>query len=183
MIAIRNLTLSDVRQLIKLKADCWVEELAGMSNEKLDLKEQYEFWSDWMQTADKHNDVRHMYGAFINNELAGAAIGSFVENKDNPEIFELNGLWVFPHFRNLGISLSLFAKIVDDFADLGARKCLLYNFHHAPSNQYYRKLGFKVIDTDIQLKEKVPVDIFLIDIPKLKVALEEKLSRQKANRR
>ena len=88
---------------------------------------------------------------------------------------ELNGLWVYQQHRKKGISLMLMYKVLNEFLELGSRKAIVYNFHNSSSNSYYRKLGFKVIDTEYQMRERIPVDIFACDMQFLKNTLQEKL--------
>ena len=56
MIIIRELLDKDMREAIQLKALCWPEELAGMSDNKLDIEEEYSFWFDWMHAGMENND-------------------------------------------------------------------------------------------------------------------------------
>ncbi len=44
MIIIRELMDKDLAQAIQLKALCWPEELAGMSDNKLDIDQEHSFW-------------------------------------------------------------------------------------------------------------------------------------------
>lgn len=176
MLILRELNLEDMEEVIKLKALCWPEELAGLSTNKLNMKLEYSFWTEWMQKADVNNDIRLLYGAFENDVMLGAAVGSFVESKNKPEDgMELNGLWVYPKHRNKGISLKLLLKLIEEFSKFGTSKVLVYNFHFAPSNAFYRHLGFNVISMEHQLKERLPVDIFACRLDALQKTLKEKL--------
>lgn len=179
MINIRKLRNEDMAQAIGLKVQCWPEELAGLSELQLDLEKELAFWTKWMDAAQENNDVRLLYGAFEGGEMLGAAFGSFVESKDMPESgFELNGLWVDPQHRAKGASLRLLLALLDDFYELGARQILIYNFHFAPSNNYYRKFGCRVIGTEQQTKDNVPVDIFSCDITEMKNRIAQSLTRR-----
>ncbi len=172
MFVLRRLTESDMYQAVGLKVACWPEELAGLSAEVLDLECEHSFWTEWMNTAPEHNDVRLLYGAFGNGEMLGVAFGSFVESKDSPESgFELNGLWVEPSHRGKGVALSLIDRLLCDFHELGAEKIVIYSFHHSPSNHFYRRLGCEVTATEHQLPETVPVDVFSCDIVKMKAEI------------
>jgi GNAT superfamily N-acetyltransferase len=161
MIKIRKLCFEDMKQAIEIKLLCWPEELNHYSESQLNFEEEFIFWTKWMEASEENNDVRLLYGAFDDNSMLGVAFGSFVESKDMPESgFELNGLWVSPGYRGQGISLKLLSTLLREFYKLGSRHIVIYNFHYAPSNSFYRKLGCQVIDTEYQLKEQVPVDIF-----------------------
>jgi len=178
---IRPLRTEDMRRVAELKALCWPEELAGLSDCPIDTERECAFWTDWMHTARENRDVRLLYGAFEEGELLGAAFGSFVESVDAPEAgFELNGLWVFPEHRGKGISLRLIERLLREFSALGAGRMVVYNFHASPSNGYYRKWGFRVIGTERQLPEKIPVDIFQADCGDLLRRITGALARYKS---
>ncbi|GAA0116243.1 GNAT family N-acetyltransferase [Clostridium senegalense] len=179
---IRELKQEDMMEAMKLKALCWPEELAGLSNNKLDINEEYEFWDDWMMKADKCNDVRVLVGAFEKEKMLGVAFGSFIESKDAPkEGMELNGLWVYPKQRGRGISLILMQKIAEVFLSQSCGRMVVYNFHKAPSNKFYRHLGFSVFNTEYQMEGKLPVDIFSIDLKELNETICEKLRNYNIN--
>ncbi len=169
MIEIKILNYDDMKEVMELKLLCWPEEIAGLSNIQLSYQEEFAFWTTWMNAEQENHDIRKLYGAFEHGKLLGVAFGSFVESKNVPEEgFELNGLWVYPQHRRKGIALQLILKLLDDFYELEANKIIIYNFHHAPSNQFYRKLGCEVIGTEYQTADKVPVDIFACDVVLMK---------------
>lgn len=169
MVEIKILNYDDMKKVMELKLLCWPEEIAGLSNIQLSYQEEFAFWTTWMNAEQENHDVRKLYGAFERGELLGVAFGSFVESKNAPEAgCELNGLWVYPQHRRKGIALQLILKLLDDFYALGAGRIIIYNFHHAPSNQFYRKLGCEVIGTEQQTADKVPVDIFGCDVGLMK---------------
>jgi GNAT superfamily N-acetyltransferase len=174
----RNLLEHEIPLAMELKISCWPEELAGKAEHTLKLEEENRFWTNWMNTASKNNDMRLLLGAFEGSQLMGVALASFVDSKSAPENgIELNGLWVFPQYRGKGLSLSLIKEVLDFYIPLGATKMEVYCFHHAPSNAFYRKFGGAVIGTEYQLDGKVPVDIFEFDIPALKSRLDKRLTR------
>jgi GNAT superfamily N-acetyltransferase len=173
---IRQLTNDDIPKAMELKILCWTEELAGQAENSMQLKEEIDFWTDWLNTPDEHNDIRVFIGAFENLELLGVAAGSFIDSKDSPQNgIELNGLWVFPEFRGKGISLKMILYILDFFIPLGVTRLEVYNPHHAPSNAYYKKFGGTVIDTEYQEDGKVLVDVFEFDTLDFKTRLERTL--------
>ena len=173
---IRVLKKEDMMEVMELKALCWPEELAGLSNNSLDVNEEYKFWTDWMIQADKWNDVRVLLGVFEREKMLGIAFCSFIESKDSPEEgMELNGLWVYPEQRGKGISLILLHRIAEIFLSYDCGKMIAYNFHNAPSNKFYRYLGFNVLDMEYQMAEKLPVDIFNINLKQLYETTGEKL--------
>lgn len=178
MIEIRNLTNDDMLLAMELKVSCWTEELAGKAENTLNLEKEYKLWTDWMNTPDENNDIRMLIGAFENSNLLGVAFASFVVSKDAPENgIELNGLWVFPQYRGRGISLKLILEILNFFIPLGVTRMEVYNAHYSPSNEFYRKFGGTVIDSEYQLNGKLPVDIFEFDVYNLKNRLEKTVLR------
>jgi len=175
---VRNLTNDDMHLAIELKISCWTEELAGKAENTLKIEREFKFWTDWMNTPDEHNDIRMLVGAFENSKLLGVAFASFVDSKDAPESgIELNGLWVLPQHRGRGISLILILEILNYFIPLGVPRIEVYNPHHAPSNEFYRKFGGIVIYSEYQMDGKLPVDIFEFDTRDLKARLEKTLLR------
>lgn len=175
---LRQLKNEEVPQAMELKISCWTEELAGRADNTLELQEEIDFWTAWLNSPDVHNDIRVFVGAFEGAALLGVAAGSFVSSKDAPEDgIELNGLWVFPQHRGRGISLKLILHILDVFLPLGVNRMEVYSPHHAPSNAFYRKFGGSVVDTEHQMDGRLLVDIFQFDVPNLKARLEHALSR------
>ncbi len=125
---IRNLRENDITEAMELKISCWTEELASKAENDLVLQDEVDFWIDWMNTPDEHNDIRIFIGAFESEELLGVAAASFIESKDTPENgVELNGLWVFPQYRGKGISLQMILHILDFFISLDVKKMEVYN--------------------------------------------------------
>lgn len=182
MIHIRELTQTDMRQAMELKVSCWPEEVAGLSDETPGIGQELEFWTDWMHTATEHSDVRLLIGAFEDEEMLGVAFGSFAEPEDIVKNgIELNGLWVCPQHRGRGLSLMLVMHILDYYSALGMDQIVIYNMHHSPSNTFYRKFGCRVMRMDVQMKENVPVDVFISSISEMKEVMNRSLERYRNN--
>lgn len=164
-----------MRQAIQLKALCWPEELAGMSDHKLETEEEYSFWFGWMHTGIENNDVRSLIGAFEDDKMLGVAFASFADKEDSPCGVELNGLWVYPDKRGRGVSLMLMSKILEFYETLGLKEIVIYNFHNSSSNSFYKKFGAKVFKTQCQLKEQVLTDVFRCDIVTMKDSMKESI--------
>ena len=180
MIHIRHLSKEDLRQAVELRAACWTEELAGKVENMMSVPEELDFWTDWMQTAREHNDIRLLLGAFEQGELIGAAFGSIAETTDIPENgMELNGLWVAPGHRNRGISLMLVLRVLDAFLAEGMEKIVIYNHHYAPSNRFYHKFGATVARQDLQMDGRLLVDVFIADLLSMKKAMEQSAGKNK----
>lgn len=178
MIKIRQLTEADMQQAIELKILCWTEELAGKAENTLSLSEELDFWVDWMNKAEENHDIRLLIGAFENDKMLGVSFASFAEISDVPEKgIELNGLWVYPEERNRGISLMMINYILDFYLKNGMEKIVVYNHHYAPSNEFYRKFGAKIMRQEHQMKGKLLVDVFLIELLSMKRNIEQSLKK------
>ena len=177
MITIRELTKDELRQAIELKILCWPEELAGKAEKTLELSEELKYWTKWKDTANNYNDVRILIGAFENDKMLGVAFASFAEIEDLPQNngMELNGIWVYPQHRGRGISLRLILYILDYFKKLNKEKIVIYNFHYAPSNTFYRNFGATVVRKVKQIDIKVLTDVFMVDIDIFKDNIEKSL--------
>lgn len=175
---IRYLENDDIPLAMELKISCWTEELAGKAENTLKHENELKLWTDWMNTPDENNDIRLLLGAFEDSNMLGVAFASYVDSKDAPENgIELNGLWVFPQHRGKGVSLRLIIEILNYFIPLGVTRMEVYNAHYSPSNEFYKKFGGIVIDSEYQLDGKLPVDIFEFDTSDLKVRFERTLLR------
>ncbi|BCN29037.1 GNAT family N-acetyltransferase [Anaeromicropila herbilytica] len=177
MIIIRELLDKDMLQAIQLKALCWPEELAGMSEHKLDIDKEYSFWINWMHSGIENNDVRTLLGAFENDKMLGVAFASFSEKEDSQCGIELNGLWVYPEMRGRGISLMLMSKLLNYYENLGLKEIVIYNYHHSSSNSFYRKFGARVFKTEFQMDSKIPTDVFKCNIVSMKEYINRSLSK------
>lgn len=179
MIIIRELQDKDMQQAVHLKALCWPEELAGMSEKKLDIDKEYTFWFDWMHTGIENNDVRSLLGAFEDDRMLGVAIASYAEKEDSDCGIELNGLWVYPEMRGRGISLMLMTKLLNYYETLGLKEIVIYSFHNSSSNSFYRKFGASVLKMELQIDEQiqVPTDVFKCDIVTMKECINKSLSK------
>lgn len=181
LITIRELQDKDMQEAIQLKALCLPEELAGMSDEKLNIEKEYSFWTNWMHAGIENNDVRTLLGAFENDKMLGVAFASYAETEDSNSGIELNGLWVYPEIRGRGISLMLISKILDYYEKLGRKEIIVYNYHNSSSNSFYRKLGGKVFKTELQMDGKVPTDVFKCDISAMIDYVSKSIVKYKIN--
>ncbi len=178
MIKIRELTETDMHQAMELKILCWTEELAGKAENTLSVSQELEFWINWMNTAQENNDIRLLIGAFENDKMLGVAFGSLAEAFDIPQKgIELNGLWVYPNHRSRGISLMMIIYIIDFYLAKGMESMVIYNPHYAPSNQFYKKFGAKVVKQELQMNGKLLVDVFLTDMMLMKRNMQNSLQK------
>lgn len=175
MITIRELWDQDMQDAMQLKALCWPEEVAGMTDEKLNIEKEYSFWTNWMHQGVENNDVRTLIGAFENDKILGVAFASFAETEDAEYGIELNGLWVYPEMRGRGISLMLILKLLNYYENFHRKEMVIYNYHSSSSNSFYRKLGAEVFRTELQMKEKIPTDVFKCHITKMKELISKSI--------
>lgn len=176
MIKIRPLTKNELKQAIELKIMCWTEELAGKAENNLIYSEEYDFWVQWMNSAEENHDIRLLIGAFEDEQLLGVAFSSFAEAYDIPDNgIELNGFWVFPQHRNKGVSLRLLKYVFDFYLEKDMKEIVIYNHHYSSSNTFYRKFGAKVIKQVYQMDGKLQIDVFLGDIAVMKRNIEKSL--------
>lgn len=175
---IRVLNASDLSEAVALKIKSWTEELVGKAENTLILETELAFWLNWMQSAEENQDVRLLLGAFDGRKLVGAAFGSFAEVEDIPvDGIELNGLWVYPEYRNRGLSLKMLSEMLAFYKDLGKTQMVVYNHHFSESNAYYHKLDGTLIRQVTQMKGKLLVDVFLFDVNRLKGQIDCSLQR------
>ena len=172
---IKVLPEKNYKEAMKLKVHCATEEYAGLAPNNLDIEKEYRFFKEWINSADKYDDIRLVYGAYIGDNFAGVIGSSLVEGKEDiSEGIEINYLYVEEKFRGKGASLKLIKKTLDEFSKEGVTKMIVYNYHHSPSNQFYRKLDGKVIKEEIQGETyKLPVDIFAFNLKDLQHTLNE----------
>jgi GNAT superfamily N-acetyltransferase len=180
MIKLRQLKEKEWRQAMELKITCWTEELAGKAQNDSVFSEQVDFWINWMYAATDNADIRVTLGAFEGDELLGVVAGSIAEKSDIQEKgIECNGLWVYPKYRNKGISLKLLLYLLSYFQNFNIEQIVIYNHRYAPSNNFYRKFGVKELRQDYQISAGVSllIDVFIIDIEQFKRELLETLTR------
>ncbi|WP_026477704.1 GNAT family N-acetyltransferase [Alkaliphilus transvaalensis] len=180
MINIRELTEEDMQQAMELKVMCWTEELAGKAENTLSVSQELDFWANWKNTAQEHEDIRLLIGAFEEDKMLGVAFCSFAETYDIPEKgIELNGLWVYPDHRGRGISLMMIIHALDFYLAKGMEKIVIYNPHYSPSNGFYHKHGAQVVRQEYQMEGMLLVDIFLGDMILMKNNMEKSLKKYK----
>lgn len=170
---IRRLNEEEYSQVVDLKMRSWDEQLAGKVPNPLVKEEELKFILEWINSAEKYNDIRLVYGAFENEKFIGFAGASIAEESDSQNGIELNHLHINEEYRGKGISLKLLRKILSEFSAKGFNELIVYNFNCAPSNQYYRKLGGSVKKQITQMDGKLLVDVFSFDAIKLNEKLEK----------
>jgi len=178
MIEIRPLTEDNMEEAVNIKLACWTEELAGKAENTLSGDKQLAFWTEWMHTAEDHQDIRLLLGAFENEHLLGVAFASFAEAEDIPKNgIELNGLWVDAENRNRGISLRLLDSIFDFYRPHNIEKMVIYTPHYAPSNSYYQKFGAIVVKQELQMNGKLPVDVMIAQVDEMQMKVKKSLAK------
>lgn len=176
MVLIRALKTTEIPEAMRLKINCWTEELVGIANNNLILEEEIDFWSTWVSRGKTYNDIRLLIGAFENGELLGIAASNIAKYDDIPSNgIELNLLAVKPKYRGKGVSLRLLLYILNFYESLGANKAVIYSHHYAPSNTFYPKFGAEILRKELQEDGKLEVDVFIANIHNFKWMLEKTL--------
>ena len=162
---IKDLDQETLKAAIALKVACFQEELAGKLELKLDEDMEYLFYLDWMQKAKAHQDKRTLLGAFIDDVLVGTIFVSYAEVEDDVNACEINGLFVSPDYRNQKIATRLMVDALVNYQD--KEHVIVYNHKYAPSNQFFKALGGKVMREDLQENGKMHVEIFRFSLKDL----------------
>ncbi|MCM1989047.1 GNAT family N-acetyltransferase [Oceanirhabdus seepicola] len=170
---IRKLNEEEYSQAIDFKIYSFNEEVAGTVSNPLIKEKELNLILDWINSAEKYNDIRLLYGAFDNEKFMGFAGASIAENIDSENGIELNYLFVKEEYRGQGISLKLINKLLSEFIPRDFKELIVYNYNISPSNQYYRKLGGKVKNQTSDFDGKLLIDIFSFDARKLNEILQE----------
>ena len=170
---IKRLNQETLKEAIKLKVDCFQEELAGKLTLSLNYEEEYAFYLDWMQKEKEHQDKRTLLGAFIDEVLVGTIFVSYAEIEDDPRACEINGLFVDPSFRNKRIALTLMFEALSHYLD--KENVMVYNHKYAPSNLFFKALGGKVYREDFQEDGKLHVEVLRFSLKELLDTISKKL--------
>lgn len=170
---IRMLSKEEYSQAIDLKIYSFDEEVQGKVPNQMVKEEELDSILEWINSAEKYNDIRLVYGAFDNEKFMGFAGASIAEDSDSQNGMELNYLFVKEEHRGKGISLKLLNKLLSEFVTKGFKELIVYNFNVSPSNKYYRKLGGQVKKQTRQMGGKLLVDTFCFDAENLKGILEK----------
>ncbi len=170
---IRKLNKEEYSQAIDLKIYSFDEEVAGTVSNPMIKEEQLSNILEWINSAEKYDDIRLVYGTFDNDKFMGFARASIAEESDSNNGIELNYLFVKEEYRGKGISLKLLSKLLSEFVPKGFKELVVYNYNVSPSNQYYRKLGGKVKKQTSEMNGKLLIDIFSF----VSVNLNERLEK------
>ncbi|GEM_PF-4727342 len=181
-IEIRPVTRNDISEMAKININSWRDDYRNIVPDKvleeLEPEEKSRSLENWL-FADS-NDIRLAYGAFLDDLMVGYITASLTEDIDSEYDVEVNNLFVVKKYRGLGISLKLLYQIASVFSELKERQftsLILYSWQATASNEYYRKLGGKVIKEQIQDcgGRKLAADIFAWQLEELIAVLENKL--------
>lgn len=179
MIIIRPIRQSEIPFAVRMKIECWTEELAGMAENTMSFEEELSYWTKWVSQGEEINDVRLFLGAFVDGELAGFISVCFAQICDIPRNgIELNSLAVEKSYRGKRISLYLILAALNYYIPLGARQIVIYSHHFAPSNTYYISLGAGLLRQENRKNGNLIVDVFIIDILNLQRTIEKKIRKK-----
>jgi GNAT superfamily N-acetyltransferase len=179
---IRLLQPEDYDQAVDLKISCWDEELAGVAPNRRVKSEELDFILQWVATAEEHQDIRLVYGAFEDTELLAFAAASIAEVSDAAHGVELNYLFVKKNCRGQGLAVRLIDTLLAEFSGKGFDRVIVYNHHYAPSNAFYRKLGGMVMRQDIQgtPPDRLQIDVFVFGFLTLQQTIAQAVQQRRS---
>lgn len=158
---IKHLDAEHLKDAIKLKIECWSEELSGKAENTLDFNKEYAFWLKWLSSGKQNDDERLGLGIFKGATFLGCAFASFAEPFDIAEEgIELNGLWIKPEYRGRGLSMMLLKALCKHYEAFGIKEMVIYNVHGSKSNDFYIHLGAERLRHEKQMDGVLPIDVF-----------------------
>jgi len=172
---LKQLNAKTLNAAIRLKIECWQEELAGKVIHSLDFEETYAFWHEWMGCGKAHDDVRTLLGYFDDDKLVATIFASFAETEDHDNAVEINGLFVEKAYRGQNLSLKLLYEVLTNYQQLGKEAVIVYNHKYAPSNSFYKHFGGTIIKEVTQLSGALIVEVFYFDLNNLLTRIKEKI--------
>ena len=160
---IRLLKESEYAEAIALKVSCFDEEVKYQVPYPSSEQEELDFMIEWMKSAEEYQDIRVLYGAFLDDVFIGFVGASIADESDARSGIELNYLFVDEAYRGRGISYKLLQAILSHFKKDRFDEIVVYNYATSDSNKYYRHLGGEVIRTFPVFEGRVMVDLFRFD--------------------
>lgn len=158
---IRELTTEEILKAVTLQKECWENDFKDIIPSGLyNVENEYQNILNWIN--DKNiDDIRKMFGAFINNELIGFAGSSFAEIEDSNKGVEINYLFVNEKHRNKAIGLKLINNVITEYRHYGVDELIVYSLNESQSNKFYRSLNPIVLK---QMKQNYGNKINLVDV-------------------
>lgn len=160
---IRLLKETEYEKAIALKVSCFDEEVKHQVPYSSSEQEELDFMIDWMNSAEKYQDIRVLYGAFFEDAFVGFVGESIADESDAKSGIEINYLFVDEAYRGRGVSYKLLQAILSHFKKDRFNEVVVYNYVPSDSNKYYRYLGGEVIRTFPVFEGRIMVDLFRFD--------------------
>ncbi|HEX7042908.1 MAG TPA: GNAT family N-acetyltransferase [Patescibacteria group bacterium] len=157
---IRRATIEDKEEIVRL-----MDEFNNYYYEENIFSEDFiPFWEykDKMATFEEAADewLSHskfiMYAAFENGKMVGYICGEVKDRKVRVMDKEgyINDWFVSKNFRNKGVGMALYKRLVEDFKNAGCNRLgLLSNVNNKNTIAFYHKLGF--IDDSVNMVKKI----------------------------
>jgi len=172
---IREMKREEIYQAILLNEKCWKNDFEGIIPSGLyNAYDNYQNILKWLYD-DTVEDIRKLYGAFINDEFVGFIGASFSETEDSIKGVEINYLFVENEYRHKTIGLQLIQTIVLDYSNYGKEELIVYSLKQSISNKFYRNLKPIILRQVKQVfGNKInTVDVFKWNIDNIKKHINE----------
>jgi GNAT superfamily N-acetyltransferase len=108
-----------------------------------DNEEGYRLWHPWIRAANFRN-INNPQQTFYVGDLKGEAAGVTLTVSDG-DVTGIYAVATLPHKRRHGVSTALLAQAIHDARASGSRQIILQVKQDSPTEEFYRKLGFKRI--------------------------------------
>ena len=159
---IKILRKTDYKEAIKIK-EKYMNSNQELSKNMFDKEKELKFLNDWMN--EKRDDVRIMLGAYEEERLCGFIGGSYAEDYDSSNGFEINYLFIDEKKQKKGIGKSLIYRLCELFFYEFKDDVIVYTHRELPANAYYKQLGFSGLREEKQ--GDMSVEVLNMNIQKL----------------
>lgn len=179
-LVIRAVRREELLETSKIYIECFRQDyhfLAREYLEQIDCKKEVKECADWLYHQDASNAI---FGIFEGGDMAGyVAVGRDQAEPDGNQ-GEVCGLFVRSTYRKQGLGIKLLKAGAEHLERLGFTRLVIYNFKQSDSNQYYRKLGGKLVKQETQEvgEDEFEVDVFGWQISELRAVLENRLEKR-----
>lgn len=176
---IRPVTSNELLDTVHIYLECIREDYCYKPQaylNALNVAEELAECKDWMDTEGNHNKI---FAAFFDSLMVGyIAVGpSTGELQGNKG--EVTGFFIRNAYRNRGIGLRLLHTGLEYLRESGYKRVILYNYRNSKANNFYRRLGGKVLYSVIQSPGGMDLntDVFIWETEAFLIILNERLKK------